>query len=67
MRIEGQGTSTYDGLLLLNARLGEAAARVIELSVRPHELNDVAAVESTVESVLDELVAIRHGLTELDG
>ncbi len=65
-RLEGQVTSTYDGLLLLNARLGEAAARVIELSVRPHQLNDVAAVESTVESVVDELAAIRHGLTELD-
>lgn len=51
----------------MNARLGEAAARVIELSVRPHQVNDVAAVESTVESVVDELVAIRHALTEPDG
>jgi len=66
-RLESQVTSTYDGLLLSNARLGEATALVIELSVRPHQLNDVAAVESTVESVVDELVAIRHGLTELDG
>ena len=66
-RLEGQVASTYDGLLVLRARLGEAAARVIELSVRPHQLNDVAAVESTLESVVDELVAIRHGLTELDG
>lgn len=66
-RLEAQVSSTYDGLLLMNARLGEAAARVIELSVRPRELKDAAAVESVVESVVDELTAIRQGLTELDG
>lgn len=66
-RLENQVDTTYNGLLLLDARLGEAVARVIELSVRPQQLNEVAAVESNVESVVDELVAIRHGLTELDG
>ena len=34
---------------------------------RPQRLNDVAAVESDLDSVVDELVAIRHGLNELDG
>lgn len=66
-RIERQEQSTYNGLLLLNARLGEVAARVIELSVRPHALNDVSAVESVVDSVVSELSSIRQALTELDG
>ncbi len=48
-------------------RLGEVAARVLELAVRPHALNDVAEVETVVESVVDELVSIRQALTELDG
>ena len=54
------------GLVLLNARLGEVAARVIELSARPHALNDAAEVDSVVESVVNELVAIRQALTEMD-
>lgn len=58
-RIDRDVRSTYDGLVLMNARLGEVAARVTELSVRPHALNDVAAVESAVETVVLELVAIR--------
>jgi len=66
MRIEGEISSTHNGLVLLNARLGEVAARVIELSVRPHEMKDVAAVESVVDTVVDELVAIRQALTEMD-
>jgi len=66
-RIDGEISSTYNGLLLLNARLGEVAARVIELSVRPHALKEVAAVESVVESVVSQLVGIRQALTEMDG
>jgi hypothetical protein len=66
-RIEADVASTYNGLLLLNARLGEVAARVIELSARPHALKDAAAVDTDVESVVDDLVAIRQALTEMDG
>jgi hypothetical protein len=66
-RIEGEISTTYNGLLLMNARLGEVEARVIELSVRPNALKEVAAVETVVESVVDELVAIRQALTEMDG
>ncbi len=65
-RIEGEVSSTYNELVLLNARLGEVAARVIELSARPHALNDAAEVDSVVESVVNELVAIRQALTEMD-
>ena len=66
-RLEAEVATTYDGLLLMNAQLGAASASVIELSARPQRLNDVAAVESDLDSVVDELVAIRHGLNELDG
>ena len=65
-RIENEVTSTYNGLLLLNARLGEVAARVIELSARPQALNDATAVDADVASVVNELIAIRQALTELD-
>ncbi|HKY16543.1 MAG TPA: hypothetical protein VJM33_16570 [Microthrixaceae bacterium] len=66
-RIETEISASHDGLLLLNARLGEVAARVIELSARPQALNDAAEVDTVVESVVDELVAIREALTEMDG
>lgn len=65
-RIEREISSTYNGLLLMNARLGEVEARVIELSVRPNAWTEVAAVESVVESVVNELVAIRQAINELD-
>ena len=65
-RIENEVSSTYNGLLLLNARLGEVAARVIELSARPHALNDATAVDADVASVVNELITIREALTELD-
>ncbi len=66
-RMDGDVASTSNGLLLLNARLGEVAARVLELSARPNALNDAAAVDADVESVVNDLVAIRHALTEMDG
>jgi len=66
-RIDVEVTSTYNGLLLLNARLGEVGARMIELSARPEALKDVAAVDDDVESVVDQLVAIRQAFAEIDG
>ncbi|MCU0267317.1 MAG: hypothetical protein MUF83_01585 [Acidimicrobiales bacterium] len=65
-RIEREVSSTYNGLVLLNARFGEVAARVIELSARPHALADVAALDTAVASVVLELTAIRQALTEMD-
>ncbi len=59
-------SSTYNGLLLLNARLGEIVARVNELSARSDDLKDAAAADSEVESVVNELIAIREALTEID-
>ncbi len=66
-RIEGEVSSTYDGLLVLNARLGEVSARVIELSARPLALGDAALVDSEVAVVVGQLAAIRQALTDLDG
>jgi hypothetical protein len=65
-RLEEQISSTYNGLLLLNARLGEVAARVNELAAQPHAVQDAAAVDGDVESVVEELIAVRQALTELD-
>jgi hypothetical protein len=66
-RIEDQVTSTYNGLVLLNAQLGEVNTRVIELSVRPDSLTEVAAIDTAIESVVTELVTIREALEEVDG
>lgn len=65
-RIDGEVSSTYNGLLLLNARLGEIVARVSELSARSGDLRDASAADSEVESVVNELIAIREALTEMD-
>jgi hypothetical protein len=52
---------------LLNAQLGEVNTRVIELSVRPDSLTEVAAIDTAIESVVTELVTIREALEEVDG
>ncbi len=59
-------SSTRDRLRLLDARLGELVTRVIELSVRPQGLEDLAAVGADVDSVVGEMEALRLALDETD-
>lgn len=58
--------TTRDRLRLLDARLGELVTRVIELSVRPQGLEDLAAVGADVDSVVGEMEALRQALDETD-
>jgi hypothetical protein len=57
---------TRDRLRLLDARLGELVTRVLELSVRPQGLDDLAAIGADVDSVVGEMEALRQALDETD-
>lgn len=59
-------STTQDRLRLLDARLGELVTQVIELSVRPQGLADLAAVGADVDSVVGEMAALRQALDESD-
>lgn len=58
--------STRDRLRLLDAQLGEAVTRAIELSVRPEASSDVAALGADVDSLVHELESLRVALDETD-
>jgi hypothetical protein len=58
--------STQDRLRLLDARLGELVTRVVELSVRPEGFDDLAAIGIDVDSVVNEMEALRLALAETD-
>lgn len=57
-------TATRDRLGLLNARLDEAVARCIELSVGAFRPDEFARVEDDVVAMTDELEALRGALAE---
>jgi hypothetical protein len=65
-RLDGVLEETRDRLTLLDARLDEAVARSLELSVGsdPAELGGVG---TTVDEVLEEMEALRLALDEADG
>ncbi len=54
-------------LRLLNARLDEAAARTIELSVRAHDVADLGGLGNDVDQMVDEMEALRQAIEETDG
>lgn len=56
-----------DRLRLTNARLDEAVARAIELSVAGHSTEDVQGLGDDVEAMVTDLEALRQGLEEADG
>jgi hypothetical protein len=58
---------TRNRLTLLDARLDEAVARTLELSVDADDPEDLGGVNTTVESVLEEMEALRLALDEADG
>jgi hypothetical protein len=58
---------TRDRLVLLDARLDEAVARSLELSVRTDDPDQLGGVNTTVEEVLEEMEALRLALDEADG
>ncbi len=52
---------------LLDARLDEAVARSLELSVRTDDPSQLGGVTTTVDEVLEEMEALRLALDEADG
>lgn len=65
-RLDAVITDTADRLRLLNARLDEAVTRSIELSVRADDADDLGGLGDTVDTVVEDLEALRQGLDELD-
>lgn len=54
-------------LRLLNARLDEAAARTIELSVQAHDAADLGGLGDDVDAMVDEMEALRQAIEETGG
>jgi len=66
-RLDEVLAETRDRLALLDARLDEAVARSLELSVRPDDAGSLGGVTNTVDEVLEEMEALRLALDEADG
>ena len=66
-RIDGVLNESRDRLGLLDARLDEAVARSLELSVRTDDPAQLGGVTTTVDEVLEEMEALRLALDEADG
>ena len=51
---------------MLNARLDEMVARAIELSVDANKVDDLGGLGSDVDTLVDELEALRLAMDETD-
>jgi hypothetical protein len=49
---------------MLNARLDEAVARAIELSVHAGSVDELNSLGTDVQGVVDDMEALRQGLEE---
>ena len=65
-RMNATVTDARDRLRLLDARLDEAVARAIELSVQGGDVNDVGGLGDDIEGVVGDMEALRQGLEEAD-
>ena len=54
-------------LRLLNARLDEAAARTIELSVQADDVDALSGLGDDVNTMVDEMEALRQAIEETGG
>jgi hypothetical protein len=54
-------------LRLLNARLDEAAARTIELSVQADDVTELGGLGADVDQMVDEMEALRQAIEETGG
>jgi len=54
-------------LRLLNARLDEAAARTIELSVQANDVTELGGLGNDVDEMVDEMEALRQAIEETGG
>lgn len=63
-RMEAVALGARDKLQLLDARLDEAVARAVELSVRADEPAELGGLGSDVDALVTEMEALRRGLEE---
>lgn len=66
-RIEATAADADARLALLTARLDEAAARAVELSLGAGTGTGVAGLDADVDDVVDQLEALRLALDEVEG
>ena len=60
-------TGAQDKLRLLDARLDEAVARAVELSIRAEEVGEIGGLGGDVESLVSDLETLRVSLDEAGG
>lgn len=61
-RLEQVTVNARDRLRLLNARLDEAVARAVELSVQSGDTSDLSGLGADVDNLVIEMEALRQGL-----
>jgi hypothetical protein len=66
-RLEAVITDADSRLRLLNARLDEAAARTIELSVQASDVAELGGLGHDVDQMVDEMEALRQAIEETGG
>lgn len=66
-RIRKVGQDAMDRLRVLNARLDEAVARAVELSVGTLTEDDLLGVSNQVDSLVQEMETVRQALEETQG
>jgi hypothetical protein len=59
--------AAQDKLRLLDARLDEAVARAVELSIRAEDVGELGGLGSDVDTLVDELESLRVSLDEAGG
>ena len=63
-RLDETITDTRERLQLLDARLGEAVTRAIELSARAQGTEDLTSLDSDVDDLVGEMESLRQALDE---
>ena len=64
-RMDQTIAETRDSLRLLDARLGEAVARAVELSVEAGDIAELSGLGDDVDNLVGEMEALRQGLEEV--
>lgn len=63
-RLAGVSAEARDRLRLLDARLDEAVARAVELSLRAGDVSELSGLGSDVDTLVGDMEALRQGLEE---
>jgi hypothetical protein len=66
-RLISVARDAQDRIRLLNARLDEAVARAVELSIRAESVSELGELGNDVEKVVSEMESLRVGLEEAGG